>query len=132
MATRYSKDKYARIKNLKNKPLASLTSDSKKRKLSDEKVEASIPNPFVHVTPLSPTPFLEVTAATPPMTRAKGKSKIGISVWDDPATALGLAYNVITSDELKGLSSIPSHELISRHIHKLVQVCHPDLLVFLS
>ena len=32
MATRYSKDNYTRIKNLKNKPLANLTSDSKKRK----------------------------------------------------------------------------------------------------
>ena len=30
--------------------------------------------------------------------------------------------DVITNDELKGLSSIPSHELVSQHIHKLVQV----------
>nr|POE89201.1 hypothetical protein CFP56_57122 [Quercus suber] len=45
-----------------------------------------------------------------------------MNVWDDPATALGRAHNVITSDELKSLSSVPSHELVSRHIHKLVQV----------
>ena len=43
----------------------------------------------------------------------KGKSKFGMSVWDDPAIALGRAHNVITKDELKGLSSIPSHEHVS-------------------
>nr|POE70109.1 hypothetical protein CFP56_23659 [Quercus suber] len=36
--------------------------------------------------------------------------------------ALGRAHNVITDDELRGISSIPSHELVNRHIHKLVQV----------
>ncbi|KAL0015227.1 hypothetical protein SO802_002296 [Lithocarpus litseifolius] len=42
----------------------------------------------------------------------KRKAKIGKSVWDDPATTLRQAHNVITDDELKGLSSIPSHELV--------------------
>nr|POF20939.1 adenylylsulfatase hint3 [Quercus suber] len=120
MATRYSKDKYARIRDLKNEPLAKLTSDSKKRKFGDEKVDAA-PSTTVNVAPPSPTPSLEVTAITPPITRLKGKSKIGMSVWDDPVTALGHAHNVITSDELKGLLFIPSHELVNRHIHKLVQ-----------
>nr|POF14707.1 hypothetical protein CFP56_34191 [Quercus suber] len=119
MATRYSKNKYAHIKNLKDEPLANLTSDSKKRKLSDEKANTSA-LPFVHTTPPSPTSSLEVTVVTPPLTRAKGKSKVGMSVWDDPVTTLGHAHNVITSDELKGLSSVPSHELVNRHIHKLV------------
>ena len=115
MATRYSKDKYARIKNLKNEPLANLTSNSKKRKLSDEKADTSTLPP-VHTAP-SPTPSLEVTATTPPLTRAIDKTKVGMSVWDNPTTAMGRAHNVITNDELKGLSSIPSRELISRHIH---------------
>nr|POE78113.1 hypothetical protein CFP56_37905 [Quercus suber] len=129
MATRYSKDKYARIKNLKNEPLANLTSGSKKRKLGDEKAEVSFPNPSVHVTPPSPTLSLEVIAAIPSVTCARGKSKIGMSVWDDPATALGHAHNVITSDKLKSLSSVPSHELVSRHIHKLVQVLGDSLRI---
>ena len=108
----YSKDKYARIKDLKNEPLAKLTFDSKKRKFGDEKVEYAL-SPTVNVAPPSPTPSLEVTVVTPPLIRSKGKSEIGMSVWDDPATALGRAHNVITNDKLKGLSSIPSHELIS-------------------
>ena len=130
MTTRYSKDKYARIRDLKNEPLAKLTFDSKKRKLSEEKVDDAVLPP-INVAPSSPTPSLEVTAITPPLTRSKGKRKIGMSVWDDPATTLGHARNVITNNELKGLSSIPSHELVNRHIHKLVQVSNSILLASL-
>ena len=57
---------------------------------------------------------------SPLTTRSKWKAKVGKSVWDDPATALGRAHNVLTDNELKGLSFIPSHELISHHIHKLM------------
>nr|POE62363.1 hypothetical protein CFP56_43950 [Quercus suber] len=102
MSTRYSKDKYALIRDLKNEPLAKLTSNSKKRKLSDEKVDAAA-LPTINVAPSSPTLSLEVTAITPSLTRTKGKSKIGISVWDDHATTLSRAHNVITNDEQKGL-----------------------------
>ena len=90
---------------------------------------------FFHLSilphPPSPTPSLEVTAVTPPLTHAKGKTKVGMNVWDDPVTALGHAHNVITNDELKSLSSVPSHELVSRHIHKLVQVRNSVPPVFL-
>nr|POE53086.1 hypothetical protein CFP56_59325 [Quercus suber]POE67876.1 hypothetical protein CFP56_75722 [Quercus suber] len=128
MATRYNKDKYACIKNLKSEPLANLTSDSKKRKLSEEKADTSI-LPLIQTAPSFPTPLVEVTAATPPLTRARGKTKVGMSVWDDLATVLGRAQNVITSDKLKGLSSILSHELVSQHIHKLVQVLGESLRI---
>ena len=52
MATRYSKDKYGHIKNLKNELLANLTFDLKKRKLNDEKVD-TIALPPVHTTSFS-------------------------------------------------------------------------------
>lgn len=65
---------------------------------------------------------------SPPTTRSKGKAKIGKGVWDGPAIALRQAHNVVTDDKLKGLSSIPSHELVSYHIHKLVQVFHSMFL----
>jgi len=60
-------------------------------------------------------------ASTPPITHSKGKRKVGKSVLE-LATALRRAHNVITDDELKGLTYIPSHELVSCHVHKLVQV----------
>ena len=40
----------------------------------------------------------------------------------DPATALRWAHNVISDDKLKALSFVPSHELVSHHVHKLVHV----------
>nr|POF10876.1 hypothetical protein CFP56_15998 [Quercus suber] len=65
---------------------------------------------------------------SPLTTGSKGKAKFGKSVWNDLATTLGRAHNVITDDELKGFSSIPSHELVSRHIYKLVQVFYSTFL----
>ena len=78
--------------------------------------------PSVQIASSSITLSLEVTAFTPPTIRSKGKGKVGKSVWDNLGTTLGRAYNVVTDDELKSLTSIPSHELVSHHIHKLVQV----------
>ena len=121
MATRYSKEKYAHIKGMKNEPLSQLAIDSKKQKLNDEKGDTVVPL-LVQTIPSSLTPSLEVTAFIPPITCSKGKGKVGRSIWDNPATALRRAHNVVTDDELKGLASVPSHELVSRHIHKLVQV----------
>ena len=110
---------------MKNEPLSQLAVETKKRKLNEEKGETTI-SPSVHTVP-SPTPSLEMMTFTPPTTRSKGKSKIGKSIWEDPATALGRAHNVITDEELKGLSSILSHELVSRYIYKLVSVLYSTI-----
>ena len=79
MATRYSKEKYTRINNLKNEPLSNLTADPKKRKLGDKKSEVATLPP-IHIAPSSSTPSLEVTTFSPLTTRAKGKEKVGRSV----------------------------------------------------
>lgn len=121
MATMYSKDKYARVKSLKNEPLSLLNPRSKKRKLDDGKDKTPAPLSLFG-TPSSPTSSLEMMTFTLPTTCSKGNDKVGKSVWEDPVTALGRAHNVITDDELRGLSSVPSYELVSRHIHILVQV----------
>ena len=121
MAIRYNKDKYACVKSFKNEPLSQLTPWSKKCKLYEGKDET--PAPSSHFgTPSSPTPSLEMITFTTPSTCSKGKGKAGKSVWEDPAIALGWDHIVITVDELRGLSSIPSYELVNCHIHKLVQV----------
>ena len=79
MATRYSKDKYARVKSLKNNPLSQLIPGK------DE-----TPAPLsLFGTPSSPTPSLKMMTFTPPTIRSKGKGKVGKSVWEDPTTTLG-------------------------------------------
>lgn len=44
------------------------------------------------------------------------------SVWDDTGIALARAHFAVTDEDLKALSSIPSHEVVNYHFHKLVQV----------
>ena len=131
MATRYNKDKYVSVKNLKNEPLSLITPGSKKRRL-DERKDKTPALQSLFRTPSSLTPSLEMMTFNPPTTRSKRKAKVGKSVWDDLVTTLGQAYNVNTDDELKGLSSISSHKLVNRHIRKLVQVFHSMFLQHLS
>lgn len=54
MATRYSKDKCARVKGTKNEPLSQLVVETKKRKLNEEKGETTT-SPIVRTIPSSPT-----------------------------------------------------------------------------
>ena len=58
---------------------------------------------------------------------SKGKEKVGSNVWSDAEAAMDHAHELFTSGEMKEISSIPSHEMVSRHVHKLVQVI---LLIF--
>lgn len=65
---------------------------------------------------------IETIASTPRPKRARGNDK-GKSKID----------NVITPDELRILSIVPSHELVNRHVHKLIQILfYPNLLLLLS
>lgn len=98
-----------------------LTARSKKCKLDKGKDETLAPLSLLHI-PSSPMPSLEMMTFTPPTTCSKGKDKVGKSVCEYLATTFGRAHNVIIDNELRGLSLVLSHELVSLHIHKLVQV----------
>ena len=74
MATRYSKEKYARIRGMKNEPPSQLASDPKRRKLHDEKGKTVVSLP-IQIIPSYPTPFVEVTTSTPPITCSKGEGR---------------------------------------------------------
>ena len=125
MATGQSKEKYARLRSMKSEPLSSLAPNEKRRKFGEGKFEGPTPLALFQA-PVSQTLSLKVVATlpssviAPPVTHSKGKGKFGKSVWEDPATAVGQAHNVVTGEELRGLSTVPSHKLVSHHIHKLV------------
>ena len=72
----------------------------------------------------SPTLFVE--EITPHhkkrKTSEKGKEKVGASVWAEFEMVLAWANEIVTPDELKEISGIPSHEMVNCHVHKLVQV----------
>lgn len=50
----------------------------------------------------------------------KGKEKVRASVWVDVRMALARTHEVITPEELKEIFGVPSHEMVRRHVHKLV------------
>ena len=72
------------------------------------------------------SPALSVEEITPRhkkrKTSEKGKEKVGASLWADVETALAQANEIVTSKELKEIYGVPSHEMVNRHVHKLVQV----------
>ena len=86
----------------------------------------TIASTLVAFNPKATSPAAFVEEITPRLKKAhgsdKGKSKVDSNIWDDATIAMGRAHNVVTLEELKGLNSIPSHELVSRHVHKLIQV----------
>ena len=61
---------------------------------------------------------------------SKGKEKVGASVWSDVETAMDRANELFTPGEMKEITSVPSHEMVSRHVHKLVQVIHHIFVFF--
>ena len=52
----------------------------------------------------------------------KGKENVGCSVWEDAGVTMDRAGELLTPGEMKEISSVPSHEMVSRHVHKLMQV----------
>ena len=62
---------------------------------------------------------------------SKGKEKVGASVWSDAETAMDRANELFTPGEMREVTSVPSHEMVSRHVHKLVQVIHHTSCPFL-
>ena len=60
---------------------------------------------------------------------SKGKEKVGSSVWSDAEVAVDRAHEFFTPGEMKEISSTPSHEMVSRHVHKLVQIILPAFVV---
>ena len=50
----------------------------------------------------------------------KGKENIGCSVWEDAGVTMDRASELLTPGEMKEISSVPSYEMVSRHVHKLV------------
>ena len=59
----------------------------------------------------------------------KGKEKVGSSVWANTGVAMARAKEPLTPDKVKEISNMPSHEMASQHVHKLVQVIFSYLVL---
>lgn len=91
-------------------------------------VQKEVPEKTLSITTLEKTrvtsPIVSFEEITPRPKRRKsrdnGKEKVGASVWDGASMALTRAHNIATPNDLKELSSIPSHKMVNRHINMLV------------
>ena len=76
----------------------------------------------------SPTISLkEVPALNKQKTGYKGKEKVGSNIWANAEAAMTRANELLTPEEMKEISLVPSHEMVSQHVHNLVQVTFPLL-----
>ena len=128
MMTMFNQEFYAQIKAKKNKPLSSIVQrrlqvvEKEKEKEVTKKGSSTLALDEGHVTSLA----LSIKEITPHTKKRKlgdkGKDKVGASVWADAKTTLAQANEVVLLEELKEILSVPSHEMVNHHIHKLVQV----------
>lgn len=124
MMTKFNKELYAKIKTKKNEPLSNI-SQWRLRVVEKEVVKKGSSTPALDKgCAASPGVSIEevIPRAKKCNTEDKGKGKIEASVWADARMDLAKANVVVTLEELKEILGVPSHEMVSRHVHKLVQV----------
>ena len=134
MTSKFNKEMYKKIKEKKNEPLSSIgqrklwfTDKEKEKEREKEIVERGS---SILVLKLeegqTASPSVLVEEVAHPLKKqkvgSKGKEKVGSSVWSDAEAAMDRANELLTPGEMKEISSIPSYEIVSRHVHKLVQV----------
>ena len=128
MTTKFNQEFYARIKAKKNESLSSIGQcrlrvvEKEKEKEMTEKGSSTPALNEGRVVSLA----LFVEEITPHHKKRKmskkGKEKVGASVWANVKMAFARANEIVTHNELKEISSVPSHEMVNHHVHKLVQV----------
>ena len=133
MTTKFNKDMYAKMKAKKDEPLSNI---------GKKTVRITGKGPFV-VPATSITPVIsgaETTRTASPSTsveelptpvskrprlfeREKEKADPRSStIWSDERLALDRAHGIMTVENLKVFSGVPSNIVASRHVHRLVQV----------
>ena len=122
MTSKFNKEMYKKIEK-KNEPLSNI--GQRKLRFMDKEKEREREKEIVEEGQAA-SPSVSVEEVARPLKKqkvgSKGKEKIGSSVWSDVEAAMDRANELLTPREMKEISSIPSHEMVSRHVHKLVQV----------
>ena len=137
MTSKFNKDMYAKVKGKKNKPLSSVgqrrlkivDNEQEKEKETAKRGSSTPTLDEGRVT----SPALSIEEVVPPAKRQKagdkGKEKIGSNVWADTGAAMARASELLTPEEMREISNMPFHKIVSQHVHKLVQVIF--LILFL-
>ncbi|XP_050292193.1 uncharacterized protein LOC126733087 [Quercus robur] len=132
MTTKFNQEMCAKMRLKKNEPQSNLG----KRTVHVTRKGT----PVTSAIPIAPAVLgIETTRTTSPATSVeeiatlafertclidKGKEKVdsrSSSVWENKELAVERAYEVVTIEDLKVFSGVPSNEVVARHVHKLVQ-----------
>ena len=140
MTTKFNKEMYKKIKEKKNEPLSNIGQRrlrimDKEKEREKETVERGLSTPALDLEEgQAASPGISIEEVARPLKKQKvtnkGKEKIGSSVWSDAEMAMDRANELLTLGEMKEISSVPSHEMVSRHVHKLVQVILQIFVLF--
>ena len=89
-------------------------------------MERGSSTPILELDGQEASPGVSIEEVACPLKRlkvgGKGKEKVGSSIWSDAETAVDRVNEFFTLGEMKEISSTPFHEMVSCHVHKLVQV----------
>ena len=133
MTTKFNKDMYAKMRAKKDKPLSNI---GKKTVRITRRGSPAVP--ATSITPVasgaemtrttSPSTSIEelpTLASKRPHLSSKEKEKADprtSTIWSDERLAVDRAHGVITAEDLKVFTRVPSNTMASRHVHRLVQV----------
>ena len=133
MTTKFNKDMYGKMRAKKDEPLSNI---GKKAVRITGRGSPAVP--VTLITPVvsgaettrmaSPSTSIEelpTPASKRPRLSSKDKEKVDSrtsTIWSDERLAVDRAHGVITADDLKVFSGVPSNTVASRHVHRLVQV----------
>ena len=133
MTTKFNNDMYAKMRAKKDEPLSNI---GKKAVRITGRGSPAVPAALV--TPVasgakttrtaSPSTSIEehpTPASKRPRLSSKEKEKVDSctsTIWSNERLAMDRAHGVITTDDLKVFSGVPSNTVASCHVHRLVQV----------
>ncbi|XP_075671764.1 uncharacterized protein LOC142641251 [Castanea sativa] len=131
MTTKFNKGMYEKMRSKKDEPLSNIG-----KKVVRVKGKVTSVTPITSSTPVvsgadttrtaSPATSIEeipTPASKRPRTAERGKETTSSStIWDDEKLAMDRARGVVTGEDLKVFSGMPTSELMGRHLQKLVQV----------
>ena len=133
MTTKFNKDMYAKIRAKKDEPLSNI---GKKTVRITRRGSPAVP--ATSITPVasgakttrtaSPSTSIEelpTPASKRPRLSLKEKEKVDprtSTIWNDERLAMDRAHGVITAEDLKVFTRVPSNTMASRHVHRLIQV----------
>ena len=92
-------------------------------------VERGSSTPILELDSQEASPGVSIEEVARPLKRlkvgGKGKEKVDSSIWSNAEAAVDHVNEFFTLGEMKEISSTPFHEMVNRHVHKLVQVIPP-------